>query len=66
MKTLRLYKFTVEILDEAEMADCDFAIEVAKAISIHMEAKRTEVNLVEANDIQVGLDEFGRPILAEA
>lgn len=66
MKTLRLYKFTIEILDEAELPDHDFAIEVAKALSIHMEAKRVEVNLVEAADIQVNLDEFGRPILAEA
>jgi hypothetical protein len=66
MKTLRLYKFSVEILDEAELSDADFAIEVAKALSIHMEARRTEVKLTEASDIQVNLDEFGRPILAEA
>ena len=66
MKTLRLYKFTVEILDDAEMSDADFAVEVAKALSIYMEAHRTEVHLNEANDIQVGFDEFGRPILAEA
>lgn len=66
MKTLRLYKFTVEILDEAEMGDADFAVEVAKALSIHMEAWRTEVKLKEASDIQVSIDEFGRPIFAEA
>lgn len=66
MKTLRLYKFTVEILDEAEMSDADFAVEIAKALSIHMEAWRTEVKLTDANDIQVAIDEFGRPVFAEA
>ncbi len=66
MKTLRLYKFTVEILDDVELGDADFAMEVAKALSIHMEARRTEVKLIDASDVQVNLDEFGRPILAEA
>lgn len=66
MKTLRLYRFTVEILDEATDTDEQIAKELAKGIAIHMEAVKTVITLVDANDLQVKEDEFGNPVLAEA
>lgn len=66
MRTLRLYSFTVEILDEATDSDDTIAKELQKAVNIYMEAVKTVVTLVDASDLQVKEDEFGHPILAEA
>jgi hypothetical protein len=66
MKTLRLYKFEVEILDDSGESDEKISRELSKAVQIYMEAIKCVVAFKEASDVQVKVDEFGRPILAEA
>lgn len=66
MKRLRLYKFEVEILDEPDCSDQRMVEHVKKGLEIHMEAEKIVVTIKDASTLEVPLDEFGHPILAEA
>jgi uncharacterized protein YjgD (DUF1641 family) len=66
VKTLKLYRFTVEILDDTGEVDAEMLAAMKTAVTVHMEAIKIVVTLVDSTQIQVAVDEFGRPILAEA
>jgi len=66
VKTLRLYKFEVEILDDAQESDAEMLKALEAGLKVYMEAVKTVVRLKEASSLQVAVDEFGHPILAEA
>jgi hypothetical protein len=66
MKRLRLYKLEVEILDEPDCSDQRMVEHVKEALEIHMEAEKVVVTIKDVASLEVPLDEFGHPILAEA
>jgi hypothetical protein len=66
MKTLRLYHFSVQILDEATDSDEEFSSAVAQAIEVHMEALKVSVDLVGAATVQVPESEDGEYDFASA
>lgn len=57
-RPLRLYRFIVEVLDEPNCSDLQLEREFQDSMRAYFEAVDVQVELVEANDCVIGLDEM--------
>lgn len=57
-RPLRLYRFVVEVLDEPNCSDAELELHLQESMDAYFEAVDVTVELVEANDCVIGLDEM--------
>ena len=58
MRPLRLYRFTIEVLDEPNCSDYELESQLQESMSAYFEAVDVQVELVEACDCVIGVDEM--------